>query len=505
MSLKMNRITGNEPSKLDRRSLLKLASSGFIFMLGSQLACGSGATADDQSAFESSDALKSLANKLGKLQLDGAFVFDTQACKDIAVDFGHYIHNAPLGILKPASASDVQKLLKFATQHNVQVVMRGTGGAAYGQTQIKNGIVVDSSTLVDMQWNGDDYVDLGPGCIWVDVVTFTNTKQKTPPVLPDTMVMSVGGTMSAGGIGETSYRLGPQVAHVVELDVVTAAGDLVTCSKTCSPDLFNAALSGMGQCGIITRTRMHVIDSPATVYTREYKYAGTDYATYLDDLAMFAKAEDQGAIGGHITRDASGTTWTYVLDITYWSSDKPAWLANIRGTTDGNVKTWSFFDYANRNTQSWKDAVTSGAAVLPHPYIAWFVPKDNAGTMIQAILDSPSANLGAGKIALFPMINANFADTPQVMPDGTESCHMRIYRVVKDGEGGPNHLAMLDSNKNEVLPMIFANQGKVYLPFSPLLTRQQRNDFYGSRLKAFKAAKDQYDPSGILGKSANIF
>src|SRR5262249_305162 len=113
---------------LDRRTLLKLASSSWIYLLGTQLACGSEVKSEELSTFLASKNACALVDELGQLRLDGAFVFDAAACTAIAVDFGHYVHETPLGILKPASARDIEKLMAFAHRRAIPVVMRGTGG-----------------------------------------------------------------------------------------------------------------------------------------------------------------------------------------------------------------------------------------------------------------------------------------------------------------------------------------------------------------------------------------
>jgi cytokinin dehydrogenase len=79
-----------------------------------------------------------------------------------------------------------------------------------------------------------------------------NGQKLTVPVIADTF-LSVGGTISTGGFGVTTYNLGLQVDHVQELEVVTGNGQIITCSDERDRDLFNAMLGGLGQCGIITK------------------------------------------------------------------------------------------------------------------------------------------------------------------------------------------------------------------------------------------------------------
>ena len=64
-----------------------------------------------------------------------------------------------------------------------------------------------------------------------------------PPVLPDYIGQTVGGTLSVGGIGAMSFREGAQIDHVVALRAVTGNGGsssarragTASCSRCCSP------------------------------------------------------------------------------------------------------------------------------------------------------------------------------------------------------------------------------------------------------------------------------
>ena len=76
----------------------------------------------------------------------------------------------------------------------------------------------------------------------------------TPAVaLTDSAFTTVGGTLSAGGFGSSSHRFGAQTTHVESLEVVTASGDVVFCSRSDEAWLFDAVRGGQGQFGVITR------------------------------------------------------------------------------------------------------------------------------------------------------------------------------------------------------------------------------------------------------------
>ena len=52
---------------------------------------------------------------------------------------------------------------------------------------------------------------------------------RLPRVLVDIAEATVGGTLSAGGLGTTSHRHGMQIAQVEQLEVVTGTGERYRC------------------------------------------------------------------------------------------------------------------------------------------------------------------------------------------------------------------------------------------------------------------------------------
>ena len=100
---------------------------------------------------------------------------------------------------------------------------------------------------------GADSVEAEAGARWSSVLGATLPLGLTPPVLTDYLELSVGGTLSAGGVGGASPHYGAQVDNVLELEVVTGAGQRVVCSPAQAPELFYAVLAGLGQCAALGR------------------------------------------------------------------------------------------------------------------------------------------------------------------------------------------------------------------------------------------------------------
>ncbi|KAG4956864.1 hypothetical protein JHK82_042583 [Glycine max] len=139
----------------------------------------------------------------------------------------------------------------------------------------RNGVVLNMTNLNSSQ-NGSGilvsacdgksplvcYVDVGGGQMWIDVFHAALQRGLTPLSLTDYMYATIGGTLSNAGMGGMAFRFGPQISNVLQLDVVTGKGDLVTCSKEKNSEAFYATLGGLGQFGVITRARILLGPAP---------------------------------------------------------------------------------------------------------------------------------------------------------------------------------------------------------------------------------------------------
>ncbi|RWW52502.1 hypothetical protein BHE74_00041068 [Ensete ventricosum] len=229
---------------------------------------------------------------------------DSDATGDVdaaARDFGGMVFLKPARFLRPSTADDVAGAVVLASRSSrLTVAARGNGHSVCGQAMADGGIVLDMRTLgptMEIVRCGGTAaaVDVPAGALWVEVLSWAVRNHGMAPVSwTDYLGLTVGGTLSNGGISGQAFRHGPQVANVTELEVVTGDGERLVCSPSSASDLFFAVLGGLGQFGVITRARIPLVPAPkmVVVYGAFDEYArDAEWLVTRDDSAAFDYVE----------------------------------------------------------------------------------------------------------------------------------------------------------------------------------------------------------------------
>lgn len=89
------------------------------------------------------------------------------------------------------------------------------------------------------------------GVTYEDLLETFVPKGWFPPVTPGTKFVSMGGALASDVHGKNHHKEGSISSFVKSFDLMLASGEIVECSPTARPDLFQATLGGMGLTGMI--------------------------------------------------------------------------------------------------------------------------------------------------------------------------------------------------------------------------------------------------------------
>ncbi|WP_088315930.1 FAD-binding oxidoreductase [Kineosporia sp. R_H_3] len=114
-------------------------------------------------------------------------------------------------------------------------------------------------------------------CTYENLVAATLPKGLMPLVVPQLRTITLGGAVTGLGIESTSFRNGLPHESVLELDVVTGAGDLVTATPDGEhADLFRGFPNSYGTLGYSVRLRIELEEVAPYVETRNVRFASLD-------------------------------------------------------------------------------------------------------------------------------------------------------------------------------------------------------------------------------------
>lgn len=100
--------------------------------------------------------------------------------------------------------------------------------------------------------------DVAGMCTYEHLIAATLRYGLAPLVVPQLKTITLGGAVTGLGIESSSFRNGLPHESVLELDILTGTGDVVTASPTEHPDLFRAFPNSYGTLGYSVRLRIEL-------------------------------------------------------------------------------------------------------------------------------------------------------------------------------------------------------------------------------------------------------
>ncbi|NYD41628.1 FAD-binding oxidoreductase [Nocardioides panaciterrulae] len=200
---------------------------------------------------------------------------DEQTLKDNSTDryykvetiFGIYSMPLPAAVLKPRSAEEVAQVLRFASEHTLNVVPRTGGSATEGglETVVENSVVLDGSAMnkvlsidtVDMLVTAQCGVVLGE--LEDQLRAMGYTTGHSPQSKP---LAQMGGLVATRSIGQFSTLYGGIEDMLVGVETVFPNGEICRIKsvprRAAGPDIRHLVLGNEGALNFITEVSLKI-------------------------------------------------------------------------------------------------------------------------------------------------------------------------------------------------------------------------------------------------------
>ncbi|XP_020578103.1 LOW QUALITY PROTEIN: cytokinin dehydrogenase 11-like [Phalaenopsis equestris] len=466
-------------------------------------------------------------------------------------DFGGMVTSVPAAVIQPSTADEVASAIRFARAKGLALAARGNGHSIHGQAGASGGLVLDMRALAGplklTSGTIGPCAEVPAGALWAEVLEWAVTEHgMAPPSWTDYLGLTVGGTLSNGGVSGQTFRYGPQVVNVARLEVVTGDGERRVCSLEAGRPtrslLFYAVLGGLGQFGVITRAWIPLLPAPDTVKWLRVVYSdfsrftldaeslvqryGPESFDYVEGFA-FVNCDHPVNGYGSVPLDSDRQAFDpdrvpqgsgpllYCLELALHYNDgddsvdqraaemlKP--LGYVRGL-EFSAKV-SYVDFLSRVNHSEAEARANGSWHTPHPWLNIFVSACDIVDFDREVFRKILRRGVGGPMLVYPMVRSKWDQRMSVsVPDGKIFYLVALLRFGLPPPAGPSAEEMMAENQAVVDWCRSAGYDyKLYLPH--YRDQSQWAVHFGEKgWRRFVDRKDRYDPDAILSPGQLIF
>lgn len=207
------------------------------------------------------------------------------------------IDRYPGAIVRCDSAEQVAAVLAVAREEGLDLAVRGGGHNVAGYGTCDGGVVIDLAPMNSVAFDAEMMrVTAGGGARLGDLDSVTAGHGAVVPagVVTDT---GVAGLALGGGLGWVRNRFGLTCDSLVGVEMVTAAGEIVTATRESHPELLWGLRGGGGNFGVVTALEFQAHPMVPDVWFSLTWYRGDDFegaVTYYRDFCEAAPDEVSG-------------------------------------------------------------------------------------------------------------------------------------------------------------------------------------------------------------------
>ncbi len=460
----------------------------------------------------------STARSLSEIQDDPSAGSDSlDKRKLVAADFGGMSEKIPPSVFFPTSYEEIVSIVKNAANDNRSIKVRGKGHTLEGQSMTDRSSVVVTEKLNNILKVADGQVVVQAGARWKEVISLLYQQGLALKVLGHFAGQSIGGLLSTAGTGRNSHREGMVIDNVLELKVVTAKGELTTCSPKKHSDLFNAVLGGFGQFGIIVEATLPVISIKKYLHSFSAVYLQQD--EFLRDLMASSEGNQYYDVYGVIlpptppsTKEAYFIVKTKEAETAELPDPKLEFAGYKPFEPTIKVDPYTYEDYVREMDKMKVYNPELNGGEKPQAFQPWldvFVPAkviskyiDAAKKQINFAEFEPTIPHEKGDFVLLASVKNRGAHDTSItqVPSGSR---FYVFTIIQATTDRNKALELAQRNMN-LLRLAYQYGGKNYAIDNLPEDMTDWRPHFGKNLMKVKNAKKKFDPKGVFEGIAGL-
>lgn len=438
----------------------------------------------------------------------------------------------------PKDAAACRETLRFCCSKQLSICPRG-GGYSYGDVILNDrNLILDTSRMNRILGFDADQglITVEPGVRLIDIYRATLHHRFVLAATPSESMITVAGAIGANVNGKDGWRMGNFGDQVASLRLMLASGEIVSANRDENPELFHAAVGGMGLLGIIIEATLQLrrIPSPFLEITRTPVANLTELLTFLQrvkadsDFAVVwldtcAKGPRLGRAVVHATRwvdsDHSITELRSQITASFTRLEARLRQARLLNPLTGCVVA-AMMQIQHVSVRVFNKLYYSYSLLRQRLHTA-----DNIESVLRYNFDAsfmvPSAAAVCGPHGYTVQLTVPASDAQEVITELILLCQsspclpakliMRLHRrddfLISFSEDGYSlnfelhpkrrHEHRMDRFLNDLVASVIRHGGKVHLAKDHVLTRQQFQALFPD-YQTYLALKRRFDPAELF-------
>ena len=426
------------------------------------------------------------------------------------------IDRFPAAIVRATSTDDVAAAIRFARENDREIAVRGGGHHVTGSAIVDDGVVIDCSTLTDVDLDAEARtVRVGAGCRVDDVLSVTQ-EHGLAIACGSAAHNGVAGSTLAGAIGWVRREHGLGIDNLRSVELVTVDGEVLTVGAEENPDLFWGLRGGGANFGVATSFEFDCFEIGPEIAVAQPIYPAPDEETVRDLLGQY--------------RDYVADAPREVTSMAIVTSVPP--LPFVPREAHGAPVVMFYAAYAGdpvegedvlRPLREMGEPAMDMSARMPfialHEIANELFPSGNRYSWHSLYADEASDDL-------IERIAANAANRPEgeaaielwhlggavsdVAPDATAYAHRDATFMIgtsatwRDPAADAAHLEWAEASWTDLRESEATREGS-YPGFPGFVTGEERARMaYGENLDRLADLKAEYDPENLLHSNPNV-